>query len=115
MMRALFFVTVLVFAALAPACTWEDMSSYPCPDGGSTLTYANFGQTFFADWCVSCHGGPNGYSSRSFTDLDSIQAQAADIFKNAAEDNETMPPGPNGPPKDQRYELAQWLACGAPP
>jgi mono/diheme cytochrome c family protein len=96
------------------ACGWEDISSYPCPSGGTTLTYENFGQSFFNEWCVSCHGGPNGYSSRAFTDIDTIRAQAADIFKNAAEDNQTMPPGPVGPSQAQRYDLAEWLACGAP-
>jgi len=109
--------TVLVsamVAACALACSWEEMSDHPCPPGGTTLTYENFGQQFFATWCVSCHGGPNGYSSRSFTTVSAIRAQAADIFRNAAEDNTTMPPGPNNPPQDQRYELADWLACGAP-
>jgi mono/diheme cytochrome c family protein len=95
------------------ACSWEEMSDHPCPST-STLTYENFGQQFFQTWCVSCHGGPNGYSSRAFTDLDTIRAQAADIFRNAAEDNTTMPPGPNNPPQEDRYKLADWLACGAP-
>jgi hypothetical protein len=105
---------VVIFTSVIAACSWEEMSSYPCPDAGTTLTYENFGQNFFEGWCVSCHGGPNGYSSRAFTDLDTIRAQAADIFRNAAEDNQTMPPGPNGPPKAQRYALAEWLSCGAP-
>lgn len=111
-MTRLLFIAMIV-AALA-ACGWEDMSSYPCPQGGTTLTYENFGQQFMDGYCVSCHGGPNGYSSRSFTDLATIRAQAADIFRNAAEDNTTMPPGPNDPPKTERYKLAEWLACGAP-
>ena len=108
------FLLFAMTVAAASACSWEDMSSYPCPSGGTPLTYETFGQTFFEAWCVSCHGGPNGYSSRSFTDLTSIRAQAADIFRNAAEDNETMPPGPNGPSKSERYDLAVWLSCGAP-
>jgi mono/diheme cytochrome c family protein len=112
-MKTAALMLVMSLSALA-ACTWEDMSSYPCPDAGTTLTYENFGQAFFAEWCVMCHGGPNGYSSRAFTDIDTIRAQAADIFRNAAEDNQTMPPGPNGPPKAQRAELAEWLSCGAP-
>lgn len=107
----LLMLAVLTSAALG---CWEDMSSYSCPDGGTTLTYENFGQSFFSEWCVSCHGGPNGYSSRAFTDVDTIRAQAADIFKNAAEDNASMPPGPDGPSKAQRDQLAEWLACGAP-
>jgi hypothetical protein len=111
MKSALLIVAILASTALG---CWEDMSSYSCPDGGTTLTYENFGQSFFSEWCVSCHGGPNGYSSRAFTDVDTIRAQAADIFKNAAEDNATMPPGPDGPSKAARDELAEWLACGAP-
>jgi hypothetical protein len=107
-------VLVVILVSAGVACGWEDMSTYPCPQGGTTLTYDNFGQSFFTTYCVSCHGGPNGYSSRAFTDVTTIRAQAADIFKNAAEDNETMPPGPYGPPKDQRHKLAEWLACGAP-
>jgi hypothetical protein len=103
----------MALAALV-ACGWEDMSSYPCPQGGTTLTYDNFGKDFMTTYCVQCHGGPNGYSSRSFTDVGTIRAQAADIFRNAAEDNTTMPPGPVDPPKDARYKLAEWLSCGAP-
>lgn len=105
---------VVMIAAAAAACSWEDMSSYPCPQGGTTLTYDNFAKPFFDGYCVRCHGGPNGYSSRSFTDVDTIRAQAADIFRNAAEDNTSMPPGPDNPPQDERYKLAEWLSCGAP-
>jgi hypothetical protein len=112
MKRALFILLMLV-AAVA-ACSWEDMSSFPCPDAGTPLTYDNFGKDFMTTYCVRCHGGPNGYSSRAFTDVDTIRAQAADIFRNAAEDNVTMPPGPDDPPKDERYKLAEWLSCGAP-
>lgn len=111
--RAILFVA-LVGSALAASCGWEEMADYPCPPGGTTLTYDNFGKQFFAGYCVTCHGGPNGYSSRSFTDVATIRAQAADIFRNAARDNTTMPPGPDDPPKDQRYMLGEWLACGAP-
>jgi cbb3-type cytochrome c oxidase subunit III len=105
--------TILVAVALV-SCGWEEMSSHPCPDAGTTLTYETFGQPFFESWCISCHGGPNGYSSRSFTDLSTIRVQAADIFRNAADDNATMPPGPNGPSKADRDNLGEWLSCGAP-
>jgi len=111
-MRKVLFVA-MVAAALA-ACGWEDMSDYPCPPGGTTLTYDNFGKQFFQNYCVTCHGGPNGYSSRAFTDIDTIRVQAAEIFKNAARDNTTMPPGPYDPPQAERYELGEWLSCGAP-
>lgn len=104
---------MLASALLATACGWEEITTHPCPSN-MTLTYDNFAQPFFQQWCVSCHGGPNGYSSRSLTDVATIRAQAADIFRNAAEDNTTMPPGPNDPPQEDRYKLADWLACGAP-
>jgi hypothetical protein len=107
-------LALLLGVVLAAACGWEDMSSYPCPTGGTTLTYQSFGQPFFDGYCVQCHGGPNGYSSRSFTDVSTIRAQAADIFRNAARDNTTMPPGPNDPPQAERYKLGEWLSCGAP-
>ncbi len=113
-MTKLLFIAMATAALAASACNWEEMKDYPCPSGGTTLTYANFGRDFMTTYCVQCHGGPNGYSSRSFTDVTTIRAQAADIFRNAAEDNTTMPPGPADPPKDERYKLAEWLACGAP-
>jgi mono/diheme cytochrome c family protein len=90
------------------------MDQHPCPPEGTTLTYDNFGQDFFAQNCVSCHGGPNGYSSRSFTSVDAIRAQRDRIFINAAADNAFMPPGPDNIPRADRDKLADWLACGAP-
>lgn len=97
------------------ACSFgTPITAHPCPPGGTMLTYENFGQQFFATWCVTCHGGPNSYSSRSFTSVDEIRADADRIFINAAGDNTSMPPGPDDPPLDQRDELADWLACGAP-
>ena len=37
----------------------------------------------------------------------------ARIFANAAADNASMPPGPDGPSRKERDDLADWLACGA--
>lgn len=103
-----------VAALAAAACAGTPIQDHPCPQGGTTLTYENFGQAFFQDYCVRCHGGPNGYSSRSFTTLDAIRSNADRIFINAAGDNAFMPPGPDGPPQSARDQLADWLACGAP-
>jgi mono/diheme cytochrome c family protein len=104
---------IVLFACLG-ACAGEPIGDDPCPPGGTTLTYEDFGEEFFAEWCVRCHGGPNGYSSRSFTTLADIQAESARIFINAAAGNAFMPPGPDGPSREERDELATWLACGAP-
>jgi hypothetical protein len=105
----------LAIGAVFAACQGgTPIDAHPCPPGGTKLTYDNFGRGFFDGWCVRCHGGPNGYSSRSFTTVDDIRAQKDRIFINAAADNAYMPPGPDGPSQDERNELADWLACGAP-
>jgi hypothetical protein len=104
-----------LFLGLAAACSFgASIEQHPCPPGGTNLTYVNFGQGFFTAYCVRCHGGPGGYSSRAFTTLDAIRAEKDRIFINAAADNTSMPPGPDGPPDSARQELADWLACGAP-
>ena len=88
----------------------------PCPETGTALTYDNFGAGFFADHCNRCHseaksGAPSSYR---FDSIDDVRRHADRIFIRAAGPNVTMPPGPEDPPGDQRDQLAEWLACGAP-
>jgi uncharacterized membrane protein len=104
----------LLFAGCADAPV--TMAEMPCPDTGTQLTYASFGQRFFADHCDRCHtaakhGAPEGYR---FDTLEDVHRHAERIFVRAAGPNTTMPVGPNDPPADQRDQLAEWLACGAP-
>jgi hypothetical protein len=106
--------TAVLLAAAAACSVGTSIDRHACPTGGTTLTYQNFGSGFFAAWCIRCHGGPNGYSSRSFTTLDDIRQNKDRIFVNAAADNSFMPPGPDGPTTKERDDLADWLACGAP-
>lgn len=115
-MKTIALVASVALAALAAAgCSGADrIDDYACPSGGTTLTYDNFGKSFFERYCVGCHGGPNGYSSRSFTTVESIRQQRDRIFANAAAGNTSMPPGPDDPPPSERDQLAEWLACGAP-
>jgi mono/diheme cytochrome c family protein len=94
-------------------CGAETIDEHPCPPG-NTLTYENFGKQYFQAQCVRCHGGPNGYSSRSFTTVEAIRSDRERIYANAAGPNVTMPPGPDDPPESERKKLADWLACGAP-
>jgi hypothetical protein len=116
MRRAAHLLLALAIAtALLAACSYgTTIDEHPCPPGGTTLTYENFGDKFFSTNCVRCHGAANGYSSRSFTTIDDIRASRDRIFVNAAADNDAMPPGPDGPSQDDRNKLAEWLACGAP-
>jgi uncharacterized membrane protein len=95
------------------------IDEYPCPPGGTTLTYENFGAAFFAENCNGCHsaddanreGAPSNYV---FDTQAAIQADAALIFARAAASNDAMPPGPDMIPDQERDDLADWLACGAP-
>jgi mono/diheme cytochrome c family protein len=112
--RAGLVVAFSALGALLAACSGTPIEEHPCPPGGTSLTYDNFGKHFFEGWCVQCHGAANGYSSRSYTSLELIRADRARIFVNAADDNTTMPPGPEDPPKGERQKLGEWLACGAP-
>ncbi|MDB5218860.1 MAG: hypothetical protein JWO86_6787 [Myxococcaceae bacterium] len=111
-------VPMLVMAAAA--CKAEtSIDDYPCPQGGTKLTYASFGEPYLAQNCQTCHGqasddrkgAPSGYD---FGTVESVRSHKDRIFARAAADNVTMPPGPDDPPSSERYQLAEWLACGAP-
>ncbi len=105
---------MLVSGAAFFACIGTQMEEHPCPPGGTTLTYQNFGADFFNTHCTECHGGARSRSDRSYETLERIRDEREGIFINAASDNKTMPPGPNGPSDAERAKLADWLACGAP-
>jgi uncharacterized membrane protein len=88
-------------------------------DGGdacdeSTLTYANFGESFFSDYCTVCHS-PTA-ATRQAPDLDTF----ANVSANAARVNAragtgiTMPPLDPRPGAADRDLLAEWISCGAP-
>ena len=118
-MRAASFAVALAIAALLAACAAQDESidEYPCPSGGTMLTYASFGRAFLDANCQRCHGqsdaARNGAPSDvTFATEDDVQRFKDRIFARAASDNTTMPPGPDDPPANERHELAEWLACG---
>ena len=110
-------------AALAPAfaggCNTVTLEDYPCPPGGTALTYENFGASFMASYCNACHSAPDGQRNGApddyvFDTRAEIIASKDQIFINAADTNDAMPPGPNDIQPVFRVNLAIWLACGAP-
>ena len=44
---------LFVLAACKAEATLDD---YPCPTGGTTLTYETFGRNYLAAHCQTCHG-----------------------------------------------------------
>ena len=107
-----------LFAAI-PACDIVSIDQHPCPPGGTTLTFENFGRGFFSGYCNSCHSADNGNrngapDTYAFDTIDEIRRHKERIFVRSADTNDSMPPGPDDPPLAERQKLGDWLACGAP-
>ncbi len=112
------YVCILLAAAALGACGSGpgDSTGSTCPQGGTTLTYANFGQTFMQQHCLACHSAA-GPESPKLDTVEQIRAKAGDIDKSAAAGpnavNTYMPESGSVPEEDRR-KLGEWLACGAP-
>lgn len=95
-----------------------------CPSS-STLTYANFGKAFMTSYCTRCHdsnlAGDARMGAPAYHDFDTqigVQ-QVADHVDQAAgagpaATNDQMPPDGDTPTLEERQQLAEWIACGAP-
>lgn len=105
--------------ATGSTSAFESLDERPCPED-SLLSLEGFGAPFMLTHCTGCHhsalkdgeraGAPLGVD---FDTLALVRAQAARIWARAGDQNATMPPvGP--PPADERAQLGEWLACGAP-
>ena len=111
------FVRVLCVAGALVACGSGpgDATGSTCPTT-STLTYANFGEAFMQDHCLSCHSA-HGPESPKFDSLAEIRAASSDIDRAAAAGpkavNTYMPDGASVAEAERR-KLGEWLACGAP-
>ena len=95
-----------------------------CPDQ-QTLTYTSFARGFFETYCTRCHsatpaggsrqGAPPGYN---WDEIETVRAHASEIDRVAAGGpsaiNTFMPPSEPRPSDDERRQLGEWLACGAP-
>lgn len=94
-----------------------------CPDDNA-LSYENFGRAFFEQYCLRCHSVSIGGSERlappgrDFDELMMIRSDALYIDQFAAAgpkgEHVSMPPNGETPTLEERTELGEWLACGAP-
>jgi mono/diheme cytochrome c family protein len=113
----LHYAWVLLAAAALGGCGDGpgDATGSTCPTG-SALTYANFGQPFMQQHCLSCHTAA-GPESPKLDTVAQIRASAGDIDKSAAAGpnavNTYMPESGSVSEEDRR-KLGEWLACGAP-
>lgn len=118
-LRWITLATLGLAAALNACGSWTELDEVDCPPEGTDLTWYNFGMGFFSQHCNECHsanvddrqGAPVAYV---FDTHDQVTALKDRIFLRAAADNVTMPPGPDDPGEDERWMMAEWLACGAP-
>lgn len=119
--------SLVALALAATACHSHEEttpSGAECPEE-STLTWDTFGKQFMASYCTRCHssalsgaqrqGAPNDHNFDSpegvRDELEHVDGQAAagpDVM------NTGMPLGDPTPTEDERRQLGEWLACGAP-
>ncbi|MFO0590539.1 MAG: hypothetical protein U0441_23560 [Polyangiaceae bacterium] len=117
--RTRLFALALLPAAAALAISgcglFPELSGSSCPNG-TDLTLENFGRPFMDKYCNYCHGStildrkgaPPAYV---FETPEQIEKWAARIYVRAAGPNDSMPPGPDDPPREERDKLEEWLAC----
>ena len=98
---------------------WPSLDARPCP-GDSALSSENFGAPFLLTHCTGCHHSSLGADERAgaplgvdFDSLSDVRTRADRIWARAADHNADMPPA-GGPAPDERRQLGEWLACGAP-
>ena len=90
-----------------------------CPPG-SLFTWENLGEAIMLNYCVGCHSENLEEGSRAnaplgvdFNTHELTQSWLERIYARSADSNTTMPPIDNMTP-DERQDLGDWLACGAP-
>lgn len=98
---------------------YEEIADQPCPPSGTSLRFETFGAPFMLAYCASCHGADSldrqgAPGDFIFDTAAQIQRHRDRIFVRSAAGNDSMPPGPQDPPRRERDQLAEWLRCGAP-
>ena len=132
-MRFACLASLIAAATLAvAACGGDDEGGEP-PGAtcrvGSSLTYYNCAVGFFPTSATvgpaRARGGPDRHgapSDHNFDSLEGIMAEAEHIELEAAAGpdavNAAMPPEDDAvndvPGEEERFDLGEWLACGAP-
>lgn len=123
-LRLLALVPALAFVACEGGEGDGTPSGAVCPEA-STLTWDNFAKPFMDKYCTRCHsttltgasrqGAPNDHNFDS-VDLVRDELEHTDEQAAAGPDsvNTAMPIGGPAPTEDERRQLGEWLACGAP-
>lgn len=97
------FASMLALAIAACGSGSPTNSTCPTP----AVTYATFGQTFFATYCTRCHGEYKTEAGIK-AHLDEIDTEAA---AGPGGTNTSMPEGGANPTEAERILLGQFLAC----
>jgi uncharacterized membrane protein len=110
----------LLLGLFLMACSpYSELSEQPCPPIFTALTYANFGAGFLNTYCQGCHGSLSTERAGApgdfiFDTVEQVRLHRVRIYVRAAGKNTSMPPGPDDPPRAEREQLAEWLACNSP-
>jgi len=119
-------VVLLALAGLActPPAVDGDDDDATTPEVEETVTWTNFAEEFFAEFCVSCHA-PGGQASADFRDYD-VVTQRLNAIKCGVAPEELdncegehpagwFPIGPGPfPTDDERWTLVEWIEDEAP-
>ncbi len=103
-MRLPLFVGALLLAACGTSAT--------CPTA-NTLSYESFGKAFMTSYCVACHTTGNASDGVNLSSLTLVRTHLNKVDAEVV--SGAMPPkGSGSPTAEEKTNLAQWLACGAP-
>jgi hypothetical protein len=108
-----------------PSVIVGPLTGATCPDGGSTLTYNNFGKQFFESYCLRCHSeqmtgdarmmAPADHNFDQLSDIDLLSPHIDEMAGSGPKaTNVTMPPSDPKPTMEERQKLSEWIACKVP-
>lgn len=104
-------LAAIVSATACVGASSTGLDPITCPPAGTTLTYANFGDEMIANKCTSESGCHSRQRPIMLTQT-AIQQNSSSIMENAVY-TDAMPKS-GSMTLDERKQLGEWLACGAP-